>query len=535
VSRGVIVATTVLVILTFLALPATAGWLDGDGQAEGQVRASNLLLYQVGRDPDLNPDTLTDVFNQFNLEYARGDWRVGFRLEYFQPSIDDGFIPASFEEVTRRYVDWRGDGIHLRVGSGYTTLGRGLLFRAFELPGVVRDAVFPGSKYVDSRDLDGFILDVDQGPIRATLLAGEPVRYPDTPHGLADFGLPRRQGHITGGHAALRVHRGLEVGAGYLRTEMVAADGLEELGSVDVTLRLASLIPAMTASSADASFYLEYAGRGWRPFDDGLDTDNDAPHALYTATELSYGRWGMSFETKDYHDFALGVNDPPNLVPEMRQHLLNRMSHFLLQSDERGHEISIMGALPGNWTLQADAAHAMNDINGLRHYRLYFLGLESHSDAATRGEIFYAEGRDDVESISDYWTVGGGVDRDLGDLLAGHVTLEYQKVERNLFDVISGFENIFVSAGLSRAGVGSVSLVAEFSNDPAEKDDSLTFDEVETEPRRWLGAYATLTLDTNHEASVFAGHRRGGTACTSGTCYLVPDFEGVEMRISSRF
>jgi hypothetical protein len=535
VSRGVIAATAVLIVLTFSTAPSTAGWLDDGGQDEGQVRASNLLLYQVGRDPALDPDTLTEVFNQFNLEYARGDWRVGFRLEYFKPSLDDGFIPASFEEVTRKYVDWRGDGIHLRVGSGYTTLGRGLLFRAFELPGVVRDAVFPGTKYVDSRDLDGFILDVDQGPFRATLLAGEPVRYPDTPHGLTDFGLPRRQGHLTGGHAALRVHRGFEVGAGYLRTETIAADGLEELGSVDVTLRLAPLIPGMATRGADASVYVEYAGRSWRPFDDGLDTADDVPHALYTATELSYGRWGMSFETKDYRDFALGVNDPPNLVPEMRQHLLNRMSHFLLQSDERGHGFSVMGALPGDWILQADTAHAMNDINGLRHYRLYFLGLESPSAAATRGEIFYAEGRDDVESIADHWTVGGGLTRDLDDLHAGHVSLEYQKVSRDLFGEISRFENIFVSAGLSRAGVGSVSLVAEFSNDPAEKDDPLTFDAVETDPRRWLGAYATLTLDTNHEASVFAGHRRGGTACTSGTCYLVPDFEGVEMRISSRF
>ena len=81
-SRGVIAATAVLIVLTFSTAPSTAGWLDDGGQDEGQVRASNLLLYQVGRDPALDPDTLTEVFNQFNLEYARGDWRVGFRLEY---------------------------------------------------------------------------------------------------------------------------------------------------------------------------------------------------------------------------------------------------------------------------------------------------------------------------------------------------------------------------------------------------------------------------------------------------------------------
>jgi len=89
--------------------------------------------------------------------------------------------------------------------------------------------------------------------------------------------------------------------------------------------------------------------------------------------------------------------------------------------------------------------------------------------------------------------------------------------------------------GVSRAGLGTAGVLAEFSNDPDEKDDGLTFDVVETEPRHWLGAYASLLIDTGHEVSIFAGRRRGGTACTSGTCYLVPDFNGVEMRVSSRF
>ncbi len=533
-SRAAVIVLVALP-LSALAPTASAGWLDTGDQDEGQVRPSNLMLYQVGRDPAQSADTLTELFNQFNLEYAQGDWRVGLRAESFRPSNDDGFIPASFDEITRKYVDWRSNGLHLRIGSAYTTLGRGLMFRAFELPGVVRDAIFPGSKYVDSRDLEGFVFDVDKGPVRASVLAGVPVRYPDNIYGLDDFGLPRRQGYVTGGHAAVRMHRGVEIGAGYLRTEKVGADGLEELGSADLTLRLASLLPELRTRGADVSFYAEYAGRSWRPFDDGLDTGEDAPHAFYTATELSYGRWGVSFETKDYRDFVLGVNDPPNLVPEMRQHLLNRMSHFLQQNEERGHQLSLMGALPGDWTLQAEAAHAINQLNGPRYYRLNFLGLESPPRASTRGEVFCAVGKDEVEGITDHWTIGGSLDHDLGDLLALLVSLEFQKADRETFGETRTFENIFVSAGVTRAGLGSAGVVAEFSNDPNEKDDGLTFDIVETDPKRWLGGYATIILDANHEASLFAGSRRGGTACTSGTCYLVPDFEGVEVRISSRF
>jgi hypothetical protein len=35
--------------------------------------------------------------------------------------------------------------------------------------------------------------------------------------------------------------------------------------------------------------------------------------------------------------------------------------------------------------------------------------------------------------------------------------------------------------------------------------------------------------------SMFAGKRRGGPACTSGICYEVLDFEGIEIRLKTIF
>jgi len=504
---------TVCVAVSFLIGDTHAGW-PGGAQDDGQVRASTLLLSQVGRETEIEPATPT---------------------ESFRTSPDDGFIAASYDEITQKYVDWRGDGLHLRVGNGYATFGRGLLFSAFELTGVIQDAAFPNAKYVDSRDLEGFVIDVDRGPLRATVVAGEPVRNPDYPHGREDDFLLRREGTVSGAHAALRFHRGFEMGGSYLRTQQVNFLGLEELGGVDATLRLHALIPELRERDAEISVYAEYGGRSWRPFDDGFETADGTPHALYTATEISVGRWGLSYETKDYEDFLLGINDPPNLVPEMSQHLLNRMSHFLLQENETGHQFSVMGALPGDWTLQLESARAENDLGNALEYALDFLGLESPAHAATRGEIFAATGRDEVATIFDHWTVGGSLDRDLDDALALLVSFEYQKVTRRVFDTDSEFENMYVGLAVSRSGTGTAGVMAEFSNDPDEKDDPQTIDVVETEPRRWLGAFASVLIGHDHEVSLFAGHRRGGTACISGTCYLVPDFSGVEMRVSSRF
>jgi hypothetical protein len=503
----------------------------------GTVRADNLLQWQTGRDPSIEASTSASLFDQFDLEYSRSALRVGLRFESFRPSRDDGFVPARYDELTMKFAEWETAGLRLNVGNGFATLGRGLLFRAFELRGVVRDATFPPSQYVDSRSLDGVIVEVDRGPLSALAFGGEPVRYPDIPPGVAD--LRRRDGYVGGGHVALEIHPSLILGGGYLRSERQLAGAqpeLDEYASVDLTVRAAELAPSLAADrEVDLQLYAEYAGLSWNPLDDGLVTDASAPHALYTAVQFNYRRWGVSYETKDYDAFALGWNDPPNLVPEMPQHLLNRMSHFLLADGEDGHQTSVMGSLPGELVLQFDSARAHNELNGLRHYRLDALVLGGNPLSPLHWEVFAATGSDEVEGITDHRTGGGSLSRDLGEGLSLRLAAEYQRAERTTFDVATEFDNAYLSLGVDRAGLGTVALQAEYSNDPDEQDDPLTAETVETEPRRWLGLVVSAPLNRYHEATLFVGSRRGGTACTSGTCYLVPDFEGAELRLISRF
>jgi len=514
--------------------PSPAG--TGDGGSSGSVQASNLLLWQAGRDP-LTEDSASDgSFDQFDLAYGLDGLRAGLRVASYRPSRDEGFLPARYDEITLKYAEWEDTGLRLRLGDGFATLGRGLLFRAFELGGVVRDAVFPAAQYTDSRSLAGVVLQADRGPLSALLFGGEPVRYPDVPPGT--HGLPRREGHVGGGHAALAVHPALAVGAGYLRSESRPAGSppeLAEYASADLTLRAAPLAPSLAARGLDLQAYAEYAGRSWDPLHDGLETGGDAPHAFYTATQVSAGRWGVSYETKDYDDFALGWNDPPNLVPEMSQHLLNRLSHFLLAGGEHGRQLSLTGSLPGELTLMVDSARAVNGVNGLKRYQLDALVLQGDPLARLHWELFAAAGRDEVEGLSDHRTAGLALGRGVGRGLSVRLNAEYQQAERTTFGVRSDFENLYLGLGADRAGLGSLSLQVECSNDPDAKDDPLTFDVVETEPRRWISLVAAAPLNRHHEASLFAGSRRGGTACTSGTCYLVPDFTGVELRLLSRF
>lgn len=525
-----------------IALLLSADWTRpatpqaGDDGLPGSVQASNLLLWQAGRDPLTEASASTGVFDQFDLVYGRDGLRAGLRAASYRPSRDEDFVPARYDEITMKYAEWEDAGLRLRLGDGFATLGRGLLFRAFELGGVVRDAVFPPAQYTDSRSLEGVILEAGRGPVSVLLFGGEPVRYPDVPPGIVE--LPRREGHVGGGHATCTLHPALDLGAGYLRSERQAPASppeLAEYASADLTLRAARLAPSLAARGCDLQAYAEYAGQSWNPLGDGLDTGGSTPHAFYTATQISCGRWGGSFETKDYDGFALGWNDPPNLVPEMSQHLLNRMSHFLLAGGEHGRQLSVMGSLPGELSLQVESARAANEVNGLKRYRLDAVVLQGDPLARVHWEVFAATGHDEVEGLTRHRTAGLAAGREIGRGLSLRLNAEYQQAERTTFGEVSAFENTFLALGLDAAGRGTLALQIEFSNDPDEKDDPLTFDVVETEPRRWVALVAVAPLYRRHEATLFAGSRRGGTACTSGTCYLVPDFTGAELRLVSRF
>lgn len=59
--------------------------------------------------------------------------------------------------------------------------------------------------------------------------------------------------------------------------------------------------------------------------------------------------------------------------------------------------------------------------------------------------------------------------------------------------------------------------------------------ETATGGRHWLGGHVSWQSDGAHRLDLFVGSRRGGPACTSGICYVVLDFEGAELKLTTRF
>ncbi len=111
--------------------------------------------------------------------------------------------------------------------------------------------------------------------------------------------------------------------------------------------------------------------------------------------------------------------------------------------------------------------------------------------------------------------------------------LEYQFIERE-FTEKTTMHNGVVILGFSKSPELTFSVVWELSNDPFLTDKPGTPD-IETGIRHWPGVEAGYRINPTNTISLFAGKRRGGPACTSGICYEVLDFEGVEIRLRTKF
>src|SRR2546422_142330 len=154
--------------LTPGAALALALQLGTAAAASAQLTGSNLLLGQSGNYPGYTPKNREDLYDQLELEYGFGTGQIAARFETDRNSDQQ----YAYEGVTQRWADWSDGRYRLRVGNFYAILGRGLIHRSFELPGVVLDQIGIRSRYAFSREMDGALAAADVGPVSALVFSG---------------------------------------------------------------------------------------------------------------------------------------------------------------------------------------------------------------------------------------------------------------------------------------------------------------------------------------------------------------------------
>jgi hypothetical protein len=501
--------------------------LGASSNASAQVAAQNLLETQIGKDPfSTSGRDQVDFYDQANVEALFAAFRMGLRFETNRTSLEAE--QPSYDEFSQRWAEWNDERMRVRVGNFYTLIGRGLVHRSFELKGVILDDISTFSRYAPSRDVDGALLEANAGPFDATLLSGSPNLGQLAP----SAGDIRYTGQLNLASGGVHLYRGSRIGGTYARFSQPSGLTTEIAGGS------LELDPARLAGveEVQAPFYVEYAmlQPDFERFFEFPTGDNGPGTALYAAANALWGPLAVSAEWKSYRDFTLGFNDPPSLVREHAFPLLNRNTHVLDANHEDGYQIEATAVLGPFGTLTANVSRADGFTAAAKRFEERYVELQVGPGATWQAIGFFDDGEDrfPAASVIDRRIAGatGLVTlRENWGVTADVEFLDEQKVNffgAPLYKVVERW----VSVGFSRAGWGNIAAQWERTTDPIYADPGSP-----TEANTFVAGVITADLTPRHQLRLFAGERRGGPACTAGTCYIVAPFEGVELRLTSRF
>ncbi|MBT4140360.1 MAG: hypothetical protein HOE48_20790 [Candidatus Latescibacteria bacterium] len=505
------VSKMLLMIGLFWATPISA-----------QITVNTLTEMQRGEVPSSDTPAISTAYNQVNIDYTQKGFQVGLRAEVYNTWGADREV----YEITQKYARWSHKGFRLEVGNYNAILGRGLTLRAFELPGVILESQLYRLRYAPTQDMEGAYASWTGQYLEAKALIGQPA-VGDIPPGATTGNPPRdiarRENWISGGELAVRPIYAVRLGGTAIHIN--PEDPNEDPNGAWSGFADLDLSPLLGTTGLYGSFYGEYAKRASGP--DG--------HALYLSGNLGGSRLGLSVEYKDYEDMALRFNDPPSLIREHTAFLLNRATHVLLTVNEKGYQTEATYSQPDLGTFTANVTYAENalgpTITTIFKERHLAFDLEKFTDFSLG--VFFNWGRDDLEGINKRRIAGFIAEK---TSLSGHtfgVDVQHQRASRPFGDPMNFNDTYGLLSWQHPKGFGAA-LIVDHTSDPFEVDRPETFD-IETGRRTFWSLNLNARISTHYDAALFAGERRGGTACTSGTCYQVLPFKGVEMRINTYF
>ena len=159
-------------------------------------------------------------------------------------------------------------------------------------------------------------------------------------------------------------------------------------------------------------------------------------------------------------------------------------------------------------------------------YQEFFAEYEFPASEKITVQIFADYATDPFVNEDHRYTTGFTADAE-HSRLSSVLEAELQYTERIISQTIT-FINTYFSYTISYGSKFSASVILENTNDP-----------IHVKAGKHQNYYPALNLtyrpDNHFRISVFGGKRRGGPACNSGVCYDVLDFEGLEIRLTTRF
>jgi len=471
-------------------------------EIRAQLSGQNLMEYQFGRLPNDTGSSFSTIYDRFLLDYSLKGFKAGGTLEQFYSPFES----RNYTRLAQYRLHFNSKAFDLKAGHFYETIGRGLMLRSYEIPGAILEDKSYRSRQYFNRDLLGFSAKFRHKDFTAKMIWGKPL-INVLPPTFSEK--DRRSDRVAAVQADYSI-KGHLLGAAVMQLSNVSGKSWYVManasGNIFPYLSYYSELVKNTGTSSIGDF------------------SSSATFAFYGNLNLSFDRFGLSAEYKNYNNFLLGsgFNEPPALVREHSYKVLNRSTHVLQPQNEKGLQFEGFVHFADESALTLNYTRAVNDFGKKSVFQEYFAEYSFNLKEKHDLKLFADWAQDPFKLEKDRFSSGFYADWKLGKTTSFNTSYEFQIFMRSE----KAIQNQVLSVGVSAKSKFTAYAVGEWSNDPVI---------VDKDSKIWLGTGLKYKVNHRHSLQLFAGERRGGPACNSGVCYEVLDFRGVEFRLSSRF
>lgn len=478
-----------------------------------QLKGNNMYEFQLGNVPNDKPADLTTHYNMLNLLYTYKNISGSVRYEQFLHPDQN----KEYYQISQYSLTYREKGLSIKIGNFYETLGNGILLRSYEIPSSIFEDQAYRVRQGFYRDLKGFNASYVHRLFNIKLVRGrslfnlippgfdDELRRPDLTEAIemeTNF-FSRKVGFI--------LLRNTNDGSSTSYASLFSSGTI--IGNISYSVEMAKRI-----NEEDTPWFSESSGYGF-----------------YSSLNYSVGNLGISLEYKDYQNIFIGagISDPPTLVREQNYKVLNRSTHVPELSEESGYQAEVFYSFPKGDFLTLNHSRSINELGKKYIFQEYFVEYQKALSNGNALKFFIDYSSEPLRLEFDRYSGGFSYEPIFSNNSGGLFQIEYQHFKREDF-LNASIDNAVAIIGWHNSKQLNISLTYELSTDPIQTDLSSTF-EIERGKRHWIGINSSFRLNDSNKLYLFAGQRRGGPACTSGICYEILDFEGVEIRLTSKF
>jgi hypothetical protein len=128
--------------------------------------------------------------------------------------------------------------------------------------------------------------------------------------------------------------------------------------------------------------------------------------------------------------------------------------------------------------------------------------------------------RDMIKGDQDRWTAGGELEIFIDDRNSLVGIFEWQRADHVVGDTST---RSLITLEYQHSPWLTLALQGENGRSPIDERDT------------WASLTANVSWTGSHNLNLFVGRRPAGLLCTGGYCFFASAFDGVEVRITSRF